>query len=107
MAAVALEPLTRSLGGVILISGGLYDVYPCPPLMSWMFLIPETSDLAAELPPTPVELYIETFGAKLSSYPDPPFLIMIASISPLTPILVTASAPDPTDGETYSIDLIW
>ena len=94
------------MGGVILTNGGLYDVYPCPPLMSWMFLIPETSDRAAAPLPIPVEEYIETFGAKLSSYPVPPFLMMIASMSPLTPTLVTASAPVPTDGETYSIDLM-
>ena len=39
--------------------------------------------------------------------PEPPFLIVIASISPFTPTLVTASAPEPTDGDTYSIERMW
>ena len=88
-AAVPLGSLGCATTGI----GGLYELYPCPPSIKLMSLIPPIKDLAVAALPS--LLVIATLGAKSNLYLDPPFLGINAPIVPSLATLAIAVAPEP------------
>ena len=82
-----------SFGDATIGIGGLYELYPCPPSIKLMSLIPPISDLAVA--PLPSLLVMTTLGAKSNLYLDPPFLGINDPIVPSVATLAIAVAPEP------------
>ena len=93
-----------SVGAATTGIGGLYEVYPCPPSIRLIFLIPPIKDLTVA--PLPLVEVIVTLGLKSKRYLLPPVLGIILETSPFAFTATTAEAPLPKTGAIYSTDLI-
>ena len=84
--------------------GGLKELYPCPPSIKLIFLIPPIKDLTVA--PFPLSEVMITLGLKSKRYLLPPVLGIILETCPAALTATTALAPLPKTGAIYSTDLI-